>query len=283
MQTQESNLLRVPREIRILILRELLFRPSSSCIHGVRKNGLHVQILGTNKQMYYEGLEILYGENYFRINIRNSREEGKANFMNCHRFVEEIQWKFPRFKLIQHYEIYVEIQEDKDRSTVKSIVRKVAEVLAEIPRIKHLRIILGGYEPYKYFFRHREEVYTCSDVLQPFVLLREVNRVDLRGGVRPQYAEYLQNMMEGKSLLDHLPKMYDALERLASPFEEFQQGLLMIRVALEDYDVPEFKRIHSDLSRQVIDRIQHAFNHLTDHDAEPDEEGKLILPLSHPV
>lgn len=238
---------------------------------------MHVQILRTNKQMYHEGLEILYGDNYFRIVIGNSRTGKKAKFMNIHRFFEEIRWKFPRFKLIQHYQIYVEIQGEEDRSTVKSIVRKVAEVLAETPRIKHLCIILGPYEPYRYFLGVDEEHYACSNVLQPFTLLREVNRVNFYGGVRPPYAEYLKNTMEGNSLvLDQLSKMYDALERLASPFEEFHQDLLLIRVALEEgYDVPEFNRIHSDLSREVIERIQQlAFNHLTDHDVlEPDDEG----------
>lgn len=275
--TISSNLLRIPRELRISILRQLLLCTPYIDYTALRTGDLQVQILRVNRKLYGEGLEILYGENYFRIKIFDKYQEERAYFVTCDHFGKDVQDSLPQFKLIQHYDIWVEIQDEEDRWSVKPAVRKVANILSGIPRIKHLRITLGGHEKYCNLEALGEEVYACSRVLQSFTLLRGVQRVDLSGGVRPRYAKYLKNVMEGKSLLDHLPKMHDALEHLAGPFDKFQDGLQMACNAMEDDDVQEFKRVRSDIIRQFVERTQYALNHLTDNDAEPDEEGEWVI------
>ena len=286
MQTQEaastvsSNLLRLPGELRILILRQLLL-----CTPYISYSGpydLHVQVLRANKQLYSEGLEILYGENYFRMKIFEDRTpEGAVYFVKCnqfgHQFAEQIKNNLPRFKLIQHYDIYVEIRNVGDEYSIKPAVRNVANLLSEIPRIKHLRITLGGDEENCNLEASSEEVYLCSPVLELFTLLRGVHRVDFIGGIKPNYAENFKKTMEGNSPLDHLPKMYDALEDLAGPFEECQHDLMWACEVMENNDAKQFKFIRGNLSQYVVQRIQDALNHLTDHGAEPDEEGEWVI------
>lgn len=278
---ESSNLLRLPRELRIPILRELLFCTPfiSNESHLAR---LHVQILRVNKQLYMEGLEILYGENYYRIEIFKRNADERACFIAGTHFAQQVHYRLLPFKLIQHYDILVEIQEAQHRWAVKSALRRVVNVLSRSPRIKHLRIALGGHEHYCSFETLGEEICGCARVLQPLTRLRGVHRVDLIGGIRPHYIAYLKRTMEGKSLLDHLPRMYKSLEHLAGPFDECQDGLKMACKAMENNDVQEFKRLRSDLTRQVAERTYYALNHLTDHDAEPHEEGEWAIERRKP-
>lgn len=281
MQTQESpstvssNLLRLPQEVRILILRQLLLcTPYIDCFS--RSRGLQVQILRVNKQLFSEGHEILYCENYFRMKIFGSEVEGTAFFATCQQFAEEIWYNLPQIKLIQHYDIYVEIRNTDDLFAIKPIIHKVPIVLSEIPRIKHLRITLGGLEEYCNLEEESENFYSYSSVLKRFTLLRGVHRVDFIGGIQPDYAENLKKIMEGNSPPDHLPKMFDALERLTRPFDQFQWQLEWARDGSE-VDVDEFKQIRSSLTERIIEFIQNALNQLTDHDPEPDEEEEWVI------
>lgn len=82
----------------------------------------------------------------------------------------------------------------------------------------------------------------------------------------------MKDIMEGHSPVDHLPKMYDALESLAGSFYEYESYLKQAIVAMEDDDVDGFKRIRAELVQKVILRTEHALNRLFDHDAEPPAE-----------
>lgn len=272
--TVPSNLLQLPRELLVSILRELLL-----CTPYISHSGphdLHVQVLRANKQLYSEGLRILYEENYFRMKICEKPIAGSAYFVKCDHFGEEVKYNLPQFELIQHYDIYVEVLVFKDTLSIKPAVREVAAVLSDVPRIKHLRITIAAYEGDRDLEILDEEIHWSSQVLQLFTLLRGVHRVDFFGAIQPEYAEKFKRIMEGNSPLDHLPKMYDALEKLAGPFEEYHYDLHRALERVDNYKVTQFKILRDKLTQYVVERTQYALNHLTDHDAEPDDEEWVI-------
>jgi hypothetical protein len=282
MQEQEPakffpcSLLGLPRELRDLILRRLLLCAPFIGVTS-RTSGLHPQILQVNKQLYVEGLGVLYGENYFRMKISERYGGDHADFVKCNHFAEDIRYQLPRYKFIQHYDIYVEIQNEENLWAVRSTVQKVASVLSDVPRLKHLRITLGGDEESYDSQPLGEEVYACSHVLEPFTLLRGVHCVDVHAGLHPYYARYLKNIMEGRSPLDHLPKMYDALEYLAGPFDGFEDDLSIACSAMYDYDIQGFKEVRAELAQKFVERAKHALDHLLDHDADYDGRQEWII------
>lgn len=286
MQTQEpvnivtSDLLQLPPELRILILRQLLRRTPYIRFRKnpkLDKNGLQVQVLRVNKQLCREGLQILYGENYFLMTIWAEFGGERIHFVNCHYFTEQYKRRLPLLHLIHHYVIKLKVQNERDRWVVQGAAQRAANVLSRMPRIKHLHINIGGHPLYNNLEGLDQEYYAYSRVLEPFTLLRGVGRVDFSGGVPPEYAEHLKNTMEGRSPLDHLPKMYDALERLVQPFEGYHIDLHTPWDATERGDLETFKDCRSRLRSSIVERTQNALNHLMDHDAEPDAEGEWVI------
>lgn len=257
-QLTSCGLLKLPREVRDTILRHLLLYPTS-IYFTPRERGLYPQILRVNRQLCAEGLDVLYGENYFRMRIWENNQE-LAYFVQCDHFAKEVKYSLPRYTLIQHYDIYVEIQGEKDRWAVRSAVWKVAKVLSKVSTIEHLRITLGGHEEDYGSARLGEEVYACSRVLQPFTLLRGVRRVDFDGGLMPDYAKYLKDIMEGSPLLHPLPKMYGALERLVGHFDEFKDHLRTAFGPTCDDDIDTFGRIRAELTEKFVERTTDALN-----------------------
>ena len=100
-------------------------------------------------------------------------------------------------------------------------------------------------------------------VLQPFTLLRNVGRVDIQGVVKPRYKQYLKDVMQGDSPLDHLPKMYDALQHYAGQLDCCE-------------NVEDFKRIRATVIEKVTARMANAQERFFDHDAKIDKVGQLV-------
>jgi hypothetical protein len=193
-------------------------------------------------------------------------------FLRCDHFAEEVVHRLVHYERIRHYYIYVELQDKEEYLWVK-----VAKTLSDVRDLRHLRITLGGYEQSN--IPPFEELYKYSHLLQPFALIRNVGLVDVSGGVRPRFAQYLKSVMEGGSPMDHLPKMYDALEYLAGLFNEYEDDLQRACDATEndDDDVEEFKRIRMELVQRVIDRTERTLNSLFDHGTEPHRHEEGII------
>jgi hypothetical protein len=136
--------------------------------------GLHSQILRVNRLLYVEGLDVLYGENYFRMKIWAKYGQERASFLKCDHFAKHVHSLLPQYGRIQRYDIYVELQLDEEYFCVKATVRKVANTLSEIHTLKHMRITLGGHEEDN--LPTPEEFRKYSHILQPFALLRNVGR-----------------------------------------------------------------------------------------------------------
>lgn len=355
--------LHLPAEIRNSIYRLLLCQPTTIG-YADRTMNLHPAVLRANHQVYDEAKHILYGENYFEIGIRHRFDDNLAYFVRCERFAKDVDRKLRQFRLIQRYDIYIEVQQEEDILAVKRIVRDVCKVLSEVPRIKHLIItldqdsdgdqaLLAAFErlesqvedqnvtpkvsrssafladlndiielssdysngilklslgnsngiielsfeklsfeklsfgpwsfvkllpedsndtiilpglmidcdkeleelPIKEWLIERIEFLSQrATALQPFTYLRNVGRVDVRGAVKPRYKRYLRDVMQGGSPLNHLPKMYDALEDYAEPFYCYED-LDDAYEAMEDEDVELFKRVREEVIEKVTARM----------------------------
>ena len=90
-----------------------------------------------------------------------------------------------------------------------------------------------------------------ATALQPFTRLQNVGRVDVRGVVKSHYKQYLIDVMQGGSLLNNLPKMYDALEYYGGPFYYCEEDLEDACEAMEDGDVELFKRVREEIIEKV--------------------------------
>jgi hypothetical protein len=138
--------LHLPAEIRNSIYRLLLCHPTT--IEAIyRTMDLHPAVLCANHQVYDEAKAILYGENYFGMCIRDKLDGKRAYFIRCAHFARNVERELSQFRLIQRYDIHIDIFGDEEEIlVVKRIVRDVCKVLSEVPRIKHLIITLGGYQ-----------------------------------------------------------------------------------------------------------------------------------------
>ncbi len=273
----------LPLEIRYKVYHELLSQ-SEVIEHSGSDLGLHPAILRTSRQVHDEARIVLYMENYFGMRIFKSNGGERAYFLRCDCYAQQVQYKVPSFRSIRSYDIYVEIQDKKDFSTVKKTIRDVCMVLSEVTRIKHLIITLGEHPMYiskleaafvkyesqvkvhKCFLEMIQLLLECATVLQPFTLLRNVGRVEIRGVVKPVYKQYLIDIMQGCDPLTHLPKMYHALQDFAGPFDCFQEDHRDACKAMEDDDVEDFKRIRATLIEKVTAYMQNAQARLFDYD-----------------
>ena len=120
----------------------------------------------------------------------------------------------------------------------------MCKVLSEFPKLDYLHISLDG--------RGCFDAQSVAHVLESFILLRNVRCVIL-DGVPPVYAQYLERKMTGSSPLDHLPKMYEALEFYAGPS-------IAVRIAFRKH-VMRWKR--TMLSIQACEGRDHHNGHGT--------------------
>jgi len=156
---------------------------------------------------------------------------------------------------------------------VKKTVRGVCKILSETPELQSLNVSLvdfmgtGSDDFADVGSDPSMEIKSYSHVLQPFALLRNVRVVDLHG-VRPRYGRYLKDIMAGCTPVDHLPKMFDALEHFAGPFDCCEEDLQRAVDAMEEDDAETFKHIRAEIIKRVHVRMENALGHLFDHDAK---------------
>ncbi|KAH0564832.1 hypothetical protein GP486_001780 [Trichoglossum hirsutum] len=207
----------------------------------------------------FESRPILYGENIFKMTIWEKYGDERAYFLRCDHFAREAEFEFgSRLKDMRRFKIIVELRDEDEILSVKSAVRAVCKVLSEFPKLDYIRISLDGFG--------RFDAQSYSHVLESFTLLRNVRRVIL-DKVPPVYARYLERKMTGSSPLDHLPKMYEALEFYAGHFDWCENSLQEACDAMENDDVDRFKHIRAEIITMVTEFMTNARGHLFDHDA----------------
>jgi hypothetical protein len=224
--------------------------------------GLCPSILRTCHQVLSEARIILYSENTFSMTIFDKgggKSGGKrAYFLKCDNFAGDARHEFgSRLEEMRRFNISVELQDESDFWNVKASVRDVCNVLSDVCVLDYLHITLDGRDVF--------EAQSLSRVLESFTLLRNVRSVELEG-IPPVYSQYLTSKMTGCSPLCHLPKMYDALEFYAGPFNCCEKGLQEACNAMEDDDVDRFKDAREELITLVTKRMADARDHLFDHD-----------------
>ena len=104
--------------------------------------------------------------------------------------------------------------------------------------------------------------------------------MDVQGVVKPRYKQYLIDVMQGDSPLDHLPKMYDALQHYAGQLDWCDKELQCALEAMEDDNVEDFKRIRATVIEKVTTRMASARERLFDHDAENDTTEAVSISSS---
>lgn len=79
--------------------------------------------------------------------------------------------------------------------------------------------------------------------------------------------------MEGSAPLDYLPKMYQALQSFAGPFDHCEKDLQKACQAMENCDSEKFKLVREKLIDSVNAHMEFVRAHLFDHDAKIDCEA----------
>jgi hypothetical protein len=154
--------LHLPAEVRNNIYRLLLCQPTT--IQAIRPIVyLHPAVLRVNHQVHDEAEVILYGENYFGMNINDQYDDQSAYFDRCNYFIKDVDREPRQFRLIQRYDICIRLGCEEEILMAKKKVRKVCQALSEVPRIKHLIITLEG------FLDHRPGIVAAFERLEPQV------------------------------------------------------------------------------------------------------------------
>lgn len=274
----KASLLGLPRELRDKIYRNLhlnekpLYYSSAPRVAGPHDKFEWDELVGCNlspalfrvcRQVYEEGSAILWGENVFAFDVGSEGGLERASFLRANHIELSRKRGVPIHK-IKKYRIIVMIESGSlDLWFVRSSVRKVSQMLSDSPVLQQLDISLELEQP---------DIDGSPRVLQPFALLRHVSSVTI-SGVPPQYALYLKSVMEGSAPLDHLPKMYQALQTFARPFGHCERYLQRACQAMEDCDSEKFKYVREKVIDSVDAHMGYVRAHLFDHDAKIDSEA----------
>lgn len=257
---------KLPPELRIIIYRLVLVtdEPISDSPSVRRKEPMcrrhHPNLLRTCRLIYSEAQPVLYSENTFQLRI-NEALPGDVKFIGRLDFVKHAKRYRRGFHCLRRFKITVRVFNLKERTEfrdTKSTVRSAATALAEIPYLDYLHITLD---------KSRTLESIDYRIFEDFTMLRKVRTVEFEG-VSPVYASYLQTKMTGRTPVDHLPKMYDALVHYTGSFEWTQKALKEAADAMEVNDVELFKRVREGIVSSVDEYIENARSHLYDHDAQ---------------
>jgi hypothetical protein len=230
----------------------------------ISSSGAHLSaaLLRTCTQIRDEAQPILCGENTFLMEIwAEPRPPGVpwrfwGRFLDCRTL---IQWpsraKDGRLRRMKRWEVKVVLEREQNVPPVKAGVRKICQILSDLPELESLFIRVEGLG------------HQFPRILQSFTLLRNVGKVEFEG-VPCVYSQYLGCKMMGREPVDHLPKMYDVLQNYAGPFAECEGSLKEACDAMENDDVDFFKRARADIVKTVVERMRKAEECLFDHDGK---------------
>jgi hypothetical protein len=227
--------MKLPAEIRLKILRELLWHPeplkalreTSEPANNVRPWSRPVElqswdgeITGTNYTLYpeilavcrklnEEGGPVLYGEN-------------TVDVVTCYHPVDSYR---PGLEWMGHSSSLASISESlsararKLRITVKrsgsrttrTLVRQLVDVLRANPQWCSLDVRLEDNPMlYRFFSTEEDEICLNEKILRPLYLLRRLQHIEVTG-VSPQFAAELSELAKSDRPIIELEKMFDSL------------------------------------------------------------------------
>src|SRR5271170_5646890 len=202
-------LMKLPAEIRLKILRELLWQPEPLKKIGHRSwheevtrveatnYAFHPAILATCRKLNEEGCTVLYEENTvdviffcYAFDYSQYRIGWMGYATDLERVSESLSQRARKLRIT--VEVYR--RSDVSADIVRSDLRNLVKILQANPQWCNLDIRL-----------EREEL--DEEILRPFGILRRLRHVDVTG-VSPQFAAELSELMKSDSPVIDLPKMY---------------------------------------------------------------------------
>jgi hypothetical protein len=206
--------MKLPAEIRLMILRELLWQPEPLRKIGHRSwheevvrveatnYAFYPAILATCRKLNEEGCTVLYEENTVDVIFFGYAFDYNQYRIDWMGYAPDLEWVSESlsqraWKLRIKVDVYPQIYVPAD--IVRSGLRDLVKILQANPQWCSLDIRL-----------EREEL--DEEVLRPFGILRRLRHVDVTG-VSPQFAAELSELMKSDSPVTDLPKMYCRLSR----------------------------------------------------------------------
>jgi hypothetical protein len=201
--------MKLPAEIRLKILRELLWQPeplkkigrhswSETVTHVEATNyAFHPAILATCRKLNEEGCTVLYEENtvdviffHYGFEYNQYRIDWMGYATDLERVSESLSQRARKLRIT--VKVYY-----KNYDIARSDLRHLVEILMANPQWCSLDIRLEDKE-------------LNEEILRPFGILRRLRHVDVTG-VSPQFAAELSELMQSDSPVIDLPKMYHRL------------------------------------------------------------------------
>jgi hypothetical protein len=253
-------LMKLPAEIRLKILRELLWQPEPLKITREMHNlhplpisaqflypsnarehyygtyfvettnyAFHPAILAVCRKLNEEGRPVLYEENIVDVTVYCDQlqfEEYKCDWMGYPSDLESVSESLSQLARKLQITVQVRCPKDVSSANMRRSIRELVKVLQANPQWCSLDIRLENHVPdhlIKSPSVESHRIQLDEEVLRPFSLLRRLHHVDITG-VSPQFAARLSNLMKSDNPVTDLPKMYNSLERYASLFVNDELG-----------------------------------------------------------
>jgi hypothetical protein len=271
-------LMKLPAEIRLKILRELLWQSEPLKKIGrrawyeefTRVEGtnytFHPAILSTCRKLNEEGCTVLYEENTVEVmffcygfDYNSHRIDWMGYATDLKRVSESLSQRARKLRIT----IEVYCQNDLSADIARSDLRDLVQILLANSQWCSLEIHIKRNELHERFLR-------------PFGILRRLRHVDVTG-VSPQFAAELSELMKSDSQVADLPKMYDHLARHArtvlsqssrgvNPFDDF---LFDVEEAMDAGNVADFCK-HRDKVLWEVEKIaRENYQQIFQYDPDP--------------
>jgi hypothetical protein len=248
-------LMKLPAEIRLKILRELLWQPEPLKITRESHNlfplpigtqflypssapyhhygsyfietpnwAFHPAILAVCRKLNEEGCPVLYEENVVDVTVYCDPfqfEEYQCDWMGYPSDLDSVSKSLSERVRKLRITVQVRCPNYVSSATMRRSIRDLVKVLQENPQWCSLDIRLEDHVPDHLGLRSSsgedDEIHLDEEILRPFNLLRRLHHVDITG-VSPDFAAKLSSLMKGDASVIDLPKMYSSLERYDSIF-----------------------------------------------------------------
>ncbi|KAF7948457.1 uncharacterized protein EAE97_003868 [Botrytis byssoidea] len=245
-----STLERMPLEIRREILKYLLLNPELgrvSCIHSNEgwgskiKYGLQPAILRVCKEFHAEGVEMLYGENWFFIECVLPARDHLLHRCALTRFCEvacpeslhsprELAINHlrtvPGVKRIRHWKILIAPMRISARNNVINLCRSICH-----NGIKSMKFVIALWDNLEYpnlsragpggsAAKNETTAKIIQHVLSPLEILRCAGKVVIRGADPEEVPDFLfRGDRQGDSEVEHFHEVFYAFLNYAQTFE----------------------------------------------------------------
>ena len=285
--------MKLPAEIRLKILRELLWhpeplkfvreeedRPSLSPpwplagIHRCRGDlpektnyAFHPAVLAVCRKLNDEGIPVLYEENTVEVAVYQARGYSygpRCGWMGHATSLDDIS----EILSARARKLQIKVQVRSRYTTpesMRAILRRLVDDLQQNPQWCSLDIRLDDHLPkhqlFDQFSEDEEEIHlNDEEALRPFKLLRRLRHVSFRGA-SPALVAKLTRLMKSDVPVVDLPKMYDNLENYAYanadeevPGTFLEEYLYRAQDAMDDGNEADFY-IHRNQVMWEIEKI----------------------------